>query len=330
MTRTLQLELLLICFVRSTSAFLHLALKLFFFVFSLGHSSPADTHRPFSHHSSEQSLDQGSATNQPNKPQHSRTSPVVLPQPYPALVSKQEEGISATPAPQHSEVDKQPMTGHRDDDVPKTGHSLEMATNEDELVQSSVVPWPLPASANTITKYSHSKLTNIPDDTHMNKIQDETKMVKITTDSSKSLEINDDKDANHFNSSSLKKHMHSIKSLQTNNLHTQTHTPELNLFAKDQQLQEEEKLLLAKIHVMTGDTSPVSRLRTMKRLIPAPGDIDSDTTDPPCQSDIPVDLVDHSLHSIIPGFDTLQEISLAEAEKPLNKELGQNKAEEDV
>lgn len=294
MTRTMRLDLLLDCFIRSTSAFLRSDLKLFFSVFSPVHSSSADNQRPLSHLSSEQSLDQGSAANQPNKPQHSLTSPAGLPQPNPALVSKQEEGISATSAPQHSEAHKQSMKGQRDDIVTKTGHNLEIETNEDELVQSSVVPWPLPLSTSTTTKFSDSKLTILSNDAQ-NKTQDETKMVKIATVSTTGLEIRDDEDTSH----------------------------ELNRLAKDQQLQEEEKLLLVKIRAMTGDTSPVSSLRSMKRLIPAPGDIDSDTSEPTCQSEIPVDLVDHSPHSIIP-------ISLAEAEKPLNNELGQIKAEEDV
>lgn len=222
------------------------------------------------------------------------------------------------------------MKGQGDDVVTKTGHSLEVAANEDELVQSSVVPWPLPPSTNTTSIHSDSKLTSKPNDTHINKIHDETKMAKTATDSHKSLEMRDDKEVNHSKSPILKKHTHPTKSPQTNNLHTQTHTPELNHLAKDQQLQDEERLLLAKILVMTGDTSPVTSLRSMKRLIPAPGDIDSDTLEPASQSEIPVDLVDHSPHSIIQCFDALQEISLAEAEEPLTNELEQNQGEEDV
>ncbi|XP_067464527.1 EH domain-binding protein 1-like protein 1 isoform X2 [Thunnus thynnus] len=291
-----------------------------------GQSSTAVTQSPPSHLSSEQTLSQGSAANQPNKSQHSLTSPAGLPQPNPPLVSKQEEGISPTPAPQHSEAQKQPMKGQRDD-VTKTGHSLEVAASEDELVQSSVVPWPLPPSTNTTTIHSDSILTNIPNDTHLDKMHDETKMAKIAIDSHKSLEIRDDKDVNHSESPSLKKDTHPTKSPQMN---TQTHTHELNHVTKDQQLQDEERFLLDKIRVMTGDTSPVSSLRSMKRLIPAPSDIDSDTSEPTNQSDIPAGPVDNSPHSIISGFDALQEVSLAEAEEPLTNELGQNQGEEDV
>ncbi|KAM7398246.1 hypothetical protein PAMA_006241 [Pampus argenteus] len=274
------------------------------------HSSPTVTQRPLLHLSSEQTLHQGSAVNQPNKPQHSLTSHSGLPQPNPPSVSKQGEAISQTPAPQH-EVNKQPMKGQGDDVVTKTIHNLEVAANE--LVQSSVVPWPLPSSI-----HSDSKHTNIPHDTHINKIHNETKMDKITADSHKSLEIRDDKDVNRS------------KSPQMSNLHTQTHTRELNHLGKDEQLQEEERLLLAKLCVMTGDTSPLSGPRSMKRLIPAPGDIDCDTTEPTSQSEILVKLVDHSLHSFIPCFDALDEISLDEAEEPLTNELGQNQEKEEV
>ncbi|KAM7374562.1 hypothetical protein PAMP_007210 [Pampus punctatissimus] len=222
------------------------------------HSSPTVTQRPLLHLSSEQMLYQGSAVNQPNKPQHSLTSHSGLPQPNPPSVSKQGEGISQTPAPQHSEVNKQPMKAQRDDVVTKTIHNLEVAANE--LVQSSVVPWPLPSTSNPTSNHSDSKHTNISNISNINKIHNEIKLAKITTDSHKSLEI---RDANH--SKSPKKHTHSTKSPQMNNLHTQTHT----------HLQEEERLLLAKLCAMTGNTSPLSGPRSMKRLIPAPGDIDS-------------------------------------------------------
>ncbi|XP_029303867.1 LOW QUALITY PROTEIN: actin cytoskeleton-regulatory complex protein PAN1 [Cottoperca gobio] len=58
----------------------------------------------------------------------------------------------------------------------------------------------------------------------------------------------------------------------------------------------------------------------MKLLIPDPRDIDCDTTE----------LVDHSQH-LIPCCDTLQEVSLTEAEEPPTNELRQNQeGEEDV
>ncbi|KAM8834988.1 EH domain-binding protein 1-like protein 1 [Synchiropus picturatus] len=46
---------------------------------------------------------------------------------------------------------------------------------------------------------------------------------------------------------------------------------------KEQQLQVEERLLLTKIRLMTGDASPVSGPRAMKRLVPEPGEIDQDS-----------------------------------------------------
>ncbi|XP_047462918.1 EH domain-binding protein 1-like isoform X10 [Mugil cephalus] len=84
---------------------------------------------------------------------------------------------------------------------------------------------------------------------------------------------------------------------------------------RDQQLQEEERLLLARIRLMSGDSSPVPGPRCMKRLIPAPGDIDSDTTEPGSQSGTPTPTYDPSQRSIASCFDALQEISLAEAEE---------------
>lgn len=91
----------------------------------------------------------------------------------------------------------------------------------------------------------------------------------------------------------------------------------LTQLSKDRQLREEERLLLAKIHQMSGDTSPVSGPRSMRRLIPDPSDIDRDTTE----------RVDHSRHMIITCFDSLQEISLTEAEEPPGRK--QEEGEED-
>lgn len=86
--------------------------------------------------------------------------------------------------------------------------------------------------------------------------------------------------------------------------------------SKDQQLKQEEKFLLAKIRLMSGDSSPVSSVHNMKRLIPAPGDIDCDTEQPKNQLDIATDLTVVSQHLVIPSFDAMQEISLTETEEP--------------
>ncbi|KAM9348395.1 uncharacterized protein ehbp1l1b isoform 3-T3 [Symphorus nematophorus] len=184
-----------------------------------------------------QTFYQGCAASQPNKSEHTLTST----HPKPPSGSKKEDEISqitmAKPAAQCGWAQKQPMKG------------LEEATNEEgELVQSSVVPWPLPPSTNTATKHN-----------------------KMHTDTTKS----------------------------------DSHTPDLNQLTKDQQLQEEERLLLAKIRLMTGDTFPVSGPHSMKRLIPDPRELDT------------TELVDRSRqHMIVTCFDTLQEISLTEAKEP--------------
>lgn len=107
------------------------------------------------------------------------------------------------------------------------------------------------------------------------------------------------------------------------NVISQTNTgkpaPPLNHLNKDQRLKEEERLLLSKIHQMTGDTSPFSGHRSMKRLIPDPRDINCDTTQ----------LLDCNQYSITPSFDTLQKISHAASEEPLSKLVGQNPDRED-
>lgn len=54
---------------------------------------------------------------------------------------------------------------------------------------------------------------------------------------------------------------------------------DLDQSSKEQELKEEELLLLAKIHQLTGDTSSLSGPRGMKRLIPDPCEFDTDTTE---------------------------------------------------
>ncbi|RVE64051.1 hypothetical protein OJAV_G00142490 [Oryzias javanicus] len=88
---------------------------------------------------------------------------------------------------------------------------------------------------------------------------------------------------------------------------------------KEQQLREEERFLLFKIHQMSSDTSPHSAPRSMKRLIPTPGDIDYDDAEPGSQSNIPTSHSDQSQQSIAACFDLLQEISLNEAEESLEE-----------
>ncbi|XP_075958721.1 EH domain-binding protein 1-like protein 1 isoform X14 [Anarhichas minor] len=277
-----------------------------------GHQSLAVAQMPPLLSSSGQTFYDSSAASHPNKPEQSLNSLAERPHLKPLSGYNQEEGNSqktiAKSAPQYSGAQKQPMKGQRDDDVTNTGHSLEVAAIEEgELVQSSVVPWPLPLSTNTASMQSHNKTHT---GTNVSKIDDDTEMAKTATEAHKNLEMRDDKE---------NKDTHTTKSdsPQINSPRTQTHTPDLNQQTKDQQLQEEERLLLAKINMMTGDSSPVSGPRSMKLLIPDPCDIDSDTTE----------LVDYSQCCC----DTLQEISLTKAEEPPANELEQNQeGEEDV
>ncbi|XP_014841397.1 PREDICTED: EH domain-binding protein 1-like protein 1 isoform X1 [Poecilia mexicana] len=93
-----------------------------------------------------------------------------------------------------------------------------------------------------------------------------------------------------------------------------------NNLSKEQQLQEEERLLLAKIRQMSGDTSPVSGPRAMKRLIPTPGDIDIDVMEKGVPSSPPTDFTAHIQLSIITCSNDLQEIRLNDTEEPLVEE----------
>lgn len=167
-------------------------------------------------------------------------------------------------------------------------------TNEEKELQSSVVPWPLTPDTSSVSVHSD---TYVP--AGMN-----VEIKKNDADSRKRHEMRrDDEDTI--------KDTDATKTPQTNSLrtHVQTHT-------KDQQLRQEERLLLAKLHQMTGDVSPVAAPRAVKLLIPDPCDLDT------------VELVDHTQRLII---DTLQEISLTEAEQKAANHLGQNpNTEEDV
>nr|XP_046267463.1 uncharacterized protein ehbp1l1b [Scatophagus argus] len=168
-------------------------------------------------------------------------------------------------------------------------------------------------STNTVRMQSDTEHTNVLTEKNISETSNDTEIAKMPTDSHKTHEMKPDGNSSHH---SLNTDILTTKSdsPQINDLHALTQTPDLYQLTKDHQLREEERLLLARIHEMTGDTSPVSSPRGMKRLIPDPRDIDCDTTE----------LVDHSQRLIIPCFDTLQEISLTEAKEPLAIELGQN------
>ncbi|XP_026183517.1 protein split ends isoform X4 [Mastacembelus armatus] len=267
-----------------------------------GHTTAAVTQKPSPLPFSEQY--HNCAASQTNKREQtsSHTSQADCSQPNLAEVSKQEERIGLTsttkPAPLHSQEQKQPMKEQREEGA-TPGHSLEVAAIEkEEHVPSS------PRDANI-----HSVM-----DVHISKMHDDNKLAK---DSDKGVEMSNDYTMKHSKSPSPT-HIHSSKtdSPQMKSFYTETCTPNHTNLTKEQQLQEEEKFLLAKIRQLTGDTSPASCPRSMKRLIPAPGDIDSEATEPKSQSDNPSEPTDQSQCSIISCFDALQEISLTEAEEP--------------
>lgn len=264
-------------------------------VFRPRHPPPAVTQTPSSLPFTKQTDYQNCAATRPNKPEPSDSLTSQIDRPHLNLpsVSKQEERnsltTSAKPASQHSETRKH----GQNDDVSKPSHILETAVNKERELRSTA---------------------SIQSDTGNTKIH--TDICKIHDDTKKSLEMRDDDDMKPSKNPSFNKQTQYTSS----NIHTQSNTPDHNNPTKDEQLQEEERYLLAKIHLMTGDTSPASCPRSMKRLIPAPGDIDCDATEPKSQSEIPAEPPDHNQQSVIPCFDSLQEISLTEAEEPLGEE----------
>uniref|UniRef100_A0A3B4GEF4 EH domain-binding protein 1-like protein 1 n=1 Tax=Pundamilia nyererei TaxID=303518 RepID=A0A3B4GEF4_9CICH len=282
-----------------------------------GHPSPAVNQKSSSIVFSQQTLYQSPAPSQPNKPEvlESLTSLTDSPHPNPLSVSQQGISVNQTvrnkPVPQLNESQKQLLKGQRKAVATNTSHSLEVAADEEgELVQSSVVPWPLPPSTSNIQ--SDTKHTKTYTDMSVTKVDSE---INTVTQSHTSLEMKVKEDVNNSKTFSLNKSdsdSQKSDSAQMNNLCTS--------HSKDQQLQEEEKFLLAKIRLMSGDSSPVSSIHNMKRLIPAPGDIDCDTEQPKKQLDIATDLTVVNQHLVFPSFDALQEISLTETEEPQAEE----------
>ncbi|XP_056296879.1 EH domain-binding protein 1-like protein 1 isoform X6 [Pseudoliparis swirei] len=277
-----------------------------------GRPSLAVTQMPPLLSSSGQTFYHSSATSHPHTPEQSLTSLADHPNLKPQSGCNQEEGngqkTRVESAPQYSGAQKPQMKEQRNDDVTTTGHSLEVAAHEEEeRVPSSVVPWPLPVSTNTDSMHLHTKTHT---GTNGSKIDDDLNISTRATEAHKNLEMRDGKE---------NKDAHTTKSgsLQVNIPHTQTHTPDLTRQTRDRQLREEESLLLAKIHLLTGDSSAVSGPRSMKLLTPDPCDLDCDTAE----------LVDSSQSC----WDALQEISLTEAEEPPANELERNQeGEEDV
>ncbi|XP_047234723.1 uncharacterized protein LOC124876195 isoform X6 [Girardinichthys multiradiatus] len=125
-----------------------------------------------------------------------------------------------------------------------------------------------------------------------------------------------------INKTKMPSHLHG--SLELSSEHDQKIPSLSNNLFKEQQLQEEERRLLAKIRQMSGDTSHVNGPRAMKRLIPTPGDIDSDATERGSHVNNPTDITDHSQLSVITCSDALQKIRLHETEEPLGEDEVKN------
>ncbi|XP_047199341.1 EH domain-binding protein 1-like protein 1 isoform X2 [Hippoglossus stenolepis] len=225
---------------------------------------------------------------------------------------KREEGVTGGPGQPSSAVTQKPsplpfseQTRHQTyaashSVTGQADHPIEMRPKP-----SSQQNEPLHPSANATSKHSDLKHTKINVDTHINKTHDDPRK---PTDSLMSLEMRDVKHVNH--SKSLNKQPTENDSTRMDDRHTSS--PDHNDPIKAKQLQEEEEFLLAKIRLLTGgDTSPLSGARSMKRLIPAPGDIECDATENPPE------LIDQNQISFTRCCDGLQEISLTETEEPL-------------
>ncbi|XP_034462119.1 EH domain-binding protein 1-like protein 1 isoform X1 [Hippoglossus hippoglossus] len=225
---------------------------------------------------------------------------------------KREEGVTGGPGQPSSAVTQKPsslpfseQTRHQTyaashSVTGQADHPIEMRPKP-----SSQQNEPLHPSTNATSKHSDLKHTKINVDTHINKTHDDPRK---PTHSLMSLEMRDVKHVNH--SKSLNKQPTENDSTRMDDRHTSS--PDHNDPIKAKQLQEEEEFLLAKIRLLTGgDTSPVSRARSMKRLIPAPGDIECDATENPPE------LIDQNQISFTRCCDGLQEISLTETEEPL-------------
>lgn len=279
-------------FCSKSSAF-RFSSEISFSVFSPGPLSQTPSSLP----SSGQILNQNCLVSQPKKHELSKISLADHPQPQPPAGFKQEKEISqkteAKPAPQCiGKQTLQPMKEQKVDVIRKTGQA---ASKEEALDQLSSVPLPNPPSINRASIHSNTEI-------NINKINDDTKMAK---------KVKDDKDISH---PSLNTDKDTSTSAQFEWPPTHTHTSDPDHITKNQQLQEEERLLLAKIHLMTGDTPPVPGPRSMKLLIPDPREIDFEISE----------LVAHS-SDLRHGGDSMQEISLTEKEEsPQSLELGKN------
>ncbi|CAL8399251.1 unnamed protein product [Boreogadus saida] len=212
--------------------------------------------------------------------------------------SGQEVRAGRTPGLSHDNAHKLQMSG-QEDGIIQTGvvsTSVELVDTQagpmgKDLVPSSVVPWPLPSVTQPTEENTGSKGARMETETPANKaeataVSYETKLITLEAKA----------DGNQI--------------------------PEGSLEAKDQALQEEEQLLLAKIQKMTAKTSPFPVSRGKKLLIPDLKDIDGDITDPESQSQTSTGsgsstfekaFVDEPSHLIGSCFTVLEEVSLADA-----------------
>ncbi|XP_062261557.1 EH domain-binding protein 1-like protein 1 isoform X9 [Platichthys flesus] len=182
----------------------------------------------------------------------------------------------------------------------QANHPIEMRPKS-----SSQQNEPLHPSANATGNNSDLKHSKINVDTHISKTHDDPRK---PLESLMSLETSEVKHVNH--SKRLSEHPTENESTRMDDRHTST--PDQNDPVKAKQLQEEEEFLLAKLRLLTGgDTSPVAGARIMKRLVPAPGDIECDATENPPER------IDQNQISFNRSCGGLQEISLTETEEPL-------------
>lgn len=175
---------------------------------------------------------------------------------------------------------------------------LEDATKKGgELVQFSTVLWPTPPSPMSASTHSGPKHTDIPAGIGSFKL--DTEITGMAADSLKSLEVRDDEDASRRSTDATNRDGPKVHSIQTL-------TPDLNQLTKDLQLQEEERLLLAKIHHMTDETPPVCGTRRLKLLIPDADKVklvhDSQDLDVTCSSTLLMP-INELLHSHKGGED---------------------------
>lgn len=194
-------------------------------------------------------------------------------------------------APLVSETDNAIKSKLRDPQKQPKKEQHDFSQTEAESVQPSAVPSPLSQSSNSDSK---------PSKTHTNT---NTSKVQVDSKIDTRLDVPEDMDKK---ISSFKKDSEVGVRSPSNDVPNQ--------LSKDQQLQEEERILLAKIRQMSGDTSLASSSRGMKRLVPAPGDIDHDVTETKSCAGAPAG-TDQS--RLCP--DALQEIKL-NTEEPLEQD----------